>query len=373
MASTNMVRTNSNASDSDESNCITVVPLQEDSGSSTTLTDRSSKVRSERKPKVVTPKRSTSTKRSSRFVEEDVNGTRQQIGTASGARNVSGQTLVEGAVGRSPNIIQKSIDKLNLDWAVDAMPGESLGRTPVKKTIKNNRTARLNKAAKAAANAVTSAASVLGKRGRDVLETGKEKIERLKNTHSASLRPRVASTPSSEGLEHAAKRVKTESFTGFREPATWQLSDRNKQRRIVNRYVKQGLYAGQDRYFNPRFSEKKNKKRSTTKAMVVPAKENKTLPLPMFAGERLLENGRDFKLPFFVCNPLMSGPPKADEWKKVKRSEFSSTKCLAVLTKLDFQIDLLVMLLIIGVSTSYWLLLYVCVHLKKAVVKTATT
>ncbi|KAF2235355.1 hypothetical protein EV356DRAFT_514437 [Viridothelium virens] len=322
MASKNMVRTNSNASDSDESNCITVVPLQEDNGSSTTLTDRVPKQRSEPKPKAIAPKRTTSMRRTSRFKEEDTNGTGKQIGTASPARNVSGQTLVEGAAGRSPNITQKNVHKLGLDWTVDTMPRDTLGKISAKKSIKSNRTARLNKAAKAAANAVTSAASVLGKRGRDVLETGKEKIERLRNTHSASLRPRVSSTPSNEGLDHAAKRIKTDNSTGFREPATWQLNDRNKQRKIVHRYLKQGLYAGQDRYFDPRFSEKKNKKRSTTKAIVMPAKENKTLPMPMFAGERLLENGRDFKLPFFVCNPLMSGPPKADEWKKVKRNRF---------------------------------------------------
>ena len=325
MASTAMARTHSNASDSDESNCITVLPFPEDDESSVTLTDRIPKQRSERKRQATKPKKSTSTRRSSRFVEESVDATSKESKKTSRTRNVSGKTLVEGREGTKPDIIQESIDKLDIDWAVDVMPGDAQKKLAPKKPSKKARTSRLNDTVKATADAVASAASVLGKRGRDVLETGKEKIEKLKSTHGASLRPRFTSTPSTEDLEPATKRAKTDSSTEFREPALWQLNDRNKQRKVVNRYITQGLYAGQDRYFNPRFNEKKNKKRSVSKATTTPLPENKTLPFPMFAGERLLENGRDFKLPFFICNPLMTGPPKADEWKKVKKSKSPST------------------------------------------------
>ena len=315
----------SNASDSDDSNCITVIPLPQDNESLTTLTNRIPKQRSKPKPLGGAPKRSTSTRRSSRFVEEGVSSTGKPTDNAIGSRNVSGQTLVEGQEGPDPDIAKDGIDKLDLE--ADTMPGDTLKKSSAKKPVKKAGTTRLNDAAKAAASAVTSAASVLGKRGRDVLETGKETIEKLRNTHSASLRPRFTPTPSNEGLEPANKKSKTDSTAEFREPASWQLNDRNKQRKLVNKYITKGLYAGQERYSDPRFNQKKNKKQS---ASMVPVPENKTLSLPMFAGERLLENGRDFKLPFFVCNPLMSGPPKADEWKKVRKSKSAFTTLLVL-------------------------------------------
>ena len=318
-----MARVSSSASDSDESNCITVLPLQEDNESLTTLTDRIPKQRSERKQQAAKPKRSTSTRRTSRFVEGDMHAPEKRTGTANGTRNISGQTLVDNRERSNQDIVQKSIDKLDLDWKVDMLPGDTLRKLATKQLNKKGRTARLNVVAKAAAKAVTSVASVLGKRGRDTLESGKEKVEKIKSTHRASLRPRLNSTPSNEGLEPATKKTKTENSAKYRDPAPWELNDRKKQRKIVNRYVTQGLYAGQDRYFDPRFNEKKNKRRSASKVATTPVPENKTLPLPMFAGERLLENGRDFKLPFSVCNPLMTGPPKADEWKKVKKSKLN--------------------------------------------------
>jgi len=53
-----------------------------------------------------------------------------------------------------------------------------------------------------------------------------------------------------------------------------------------------------------------------------PPKENKVLPLPMYAGERLLKTGRDFQLPFDVFSPLPAGQPKPDEWRKVNKNVF---------------------------------------------------
>ena len=42
----------------------------------------------------------------------------------------------------------------------------------------------------------------------------------------------------------------------------------------------------------------------------------------MFAGERLLKQGRDFKLPFDIFSPLPAGQPKPDEWKKTNKNVF---------------------------------------------------
>jgi [histone H3]-lysine4 N-trimethyltransferase ASH1L len=91
-------------------------------------------------------------------------------------------------------------------------------------------------------------------------------------------------------------------------------------KRREKKYLGSGLYAGQPRTFDMRLTESKNKRKSDTSTL--PFKENWVLPLPMFAGERLLKQGRDFKLPFDIFSPLPPGQPKPDEWKKVNKNVF---------------------------------------------------
>jgi hypothetical protein len=81
------------------------------------------------------------------------------------------------------------------------------------------------------------------------------------------------------------------------------------------------LYIGQTREFDARLSEAQNRlKKKSTKV-----KENKVIPLPMFAGERLLNSNplheyRNFKLPFDTYHPLPR-KIKVDGWVKLHRSE----------------------------------------------------
>lgn len=91
-------------------------------------------------------------------------------------------------------------------------------------------------------------------------------------------------------------------------------------RRREKKWLSTGLYAGQSRTFDGRLTENKNKRKSYQ--AFEPVKENKALPLPMYAGERLLKQGRDFKLPFEIFSPLPPGQPKPDEWKKVNKNVF---------------------------------------------------
>lgn len=90
-----------------------------------------------------------------------------------------------------------------------------------------------------------------------------------------------------------------------------------KEQPIIRRVKKkvwltQGLYVGQD--IDPRL-EKVFGKRSYSYSQ-----QRHLLPLPMFAGARLLELGRDFKLPFDVFNALPRGQPKPEDWKKTHKS-----------------------------------------------------
>lgn len=77
-------------------------------------------------------------------------------------------------------------------------------------------------------------------------------------------------------------------------------------------WLTQGLYVGQD--VDPRL-EKVFGKRSCSYSQ-----QRNLLPLPMFAGARMLELGRDFKLPFDVFNALPRGQPKPEDWKKTHKS-----------------------------------------------------
>ncbi|KAF1966959.1 SET domain-containing protein [Bimuria novae-zelandiae CBS 107.79] len=90
----------------------------------------------------------------------------------------------------------------------------------------------------------------------------------------------------------------------------------------TKQWLKQGLYVGQERGFDARFTEKRNRARREARL----AKENKVLPLPLFATEIQLESNprlvfKPFKLPFDVYNPLPK-KVKVDGWVKLNKNRF---------------------------------------------------
>jgi palmitoyltransferase ZDHHC9/14/18 len=163
-------------------------------------------------------------------------------------------------------------------------------------------------------NAMTSASSSLGKRSRDMLESGKGKLQSLRTTRR---------TQSDGNLLQAAKRKRlSTASTKELDNDSEEESEDEKQYFTpqMKKWLGQGLYIGQHRDFDARLTETQNK----AKRKAAAKQENKILPMPMFAGERLLsvpfKDGRDFKLPFDVYSPL---PRKAkpEDWKKTSRSE----------------------------------------------------
>lgn len=100
-------------------------------------------------------------------------------------------------------------------------------------------------------------------------------------------------------------------------------------------WLKQGLYVGQDRDFDPRLSESQNRAKKRAKK----SKESKgtnALPLPVFATDRLLNEDpkhvfRDFKLPFDTYHPLPR-KVKVDGWVKLNKSRFAGINQVARLT-----------------------------------------
>lgn len=186
---------------------------------------------------------------------------------------------------------------------------------------RSSRASMLEKAGEAVSDLTTS---VLGKRPRELLDKGKDRLGELRRR--ASLRPRSviepshAAAPAFEGPMAKTRRLSdgdvgnetlsTEAFAVPRKPAPT---------RKEKRWLTSGLYTGQTRDFDGRLSESKNKRKQDATA---PIKENRTLPLPMFAGERIMKLGRDFKLPYDVFSPLPPGQPRPDEWRKTNKNVF---------------------------------------------------
>lgn len=144
--------------------------------------------------------------------------------------------------------------------------------------------------------------SVLGKR-KERVEEGRDS-KRSKSMGGADILPEE---PSSK-----KRRVSQGDAPLSDEP----VQQKSPLKRREKRWLSSGLYSGQPRVFD----DGKNKRKSSVNFDVF--KENRVLPLPMYAGERLLKQGRDFKLPFDVFSPLPAGQPKPDEWRKVNKNVF---------------------------------------------------
>ncbi|KAF9768077.1 hypothetical protein IL306_014668 [Fusarium sp. DS 682] len=98
----------------------------------------------------------------------------------------------------------------------------------------------------------------------------------------------------------------------------------NSRKRRVKKYLDKGLYAGQDAPIDISKGLTVGEKKALAQLpeLIPSGRVNKTMPLPMFNGLRTLIEGRDFKLPYQVCNPLPPGQPKPDEWKKMTKNRF---------------------------------------------------
>jgi palmitoyltransferase ZDHHC9/14/18 len=91
-------------------------------------------------------------------------------------------------------------------------------------------------------------------------------------------------------------------------------------------WLRQGLYVGQHRDFDPRLSGSQNRARKRAKRR----QDADVLPQPMFAADRILNEDphhvfKDFKLPFDTYHPLPR-KVKVDGWTKLNKS-VSSPSC----------------------------------------------
>lgn len=199
----------------------------------------------------------------------------------------------------------------------DAVKAKTTPKRSSRESVR--RSSRLSFVEKAS-DMLDRASSVLGKRPRHLGELGKDVGRR------ASLRPRNLAVPEAESKpaasEPASKKrrvsesdlvnIKPKDASPSEEPAA--PTGRHYKPKM---WLKQGLYTGQEPTTSP---PKQRRSKNSEKTSTGP-KNRRILPMPMFAGARLIQSGRDYRLPFDIFSPLPPGQPKPDEWRKTNKSE----------------------------------------------------
>ncbi len=244
-----------------------------------------------------------------------------QTTSEGGSRTVSGATLVDRDDVAQDQLVPEIIHSSEPIGKVDAMPVDEEKKPEPAEATTTRRSTRL-KLIEKATSMVRTTTTALGKRGREAITAGKEKLQAIKVDRRTTLRPRESRLQEEKIVEAPlTKRARVADDKLVRaDTGTSTLSRDAVPKPKVKRWLTQGLYVGQERDFDPRLTDTKNKLKKKMSKSPEKRKENKVLPLPMFAGQRLLDTGRHFKLPFEVFSPLPPGQPKPEEWKKTQKS-----------------------------------------------------
>lgn len=237
------------------------------------------------------------------------------------SRNVSGTTLVDKPEEAKENLIKDSVSALNMDWSPASLKkADAQGeQADDNDKVKRRKSTRLDLVKEAAKSAYESASS-LGKHGRGALESSKDKLSAL--GRRTSLRPcSKGEDKTVEAEEPSPKKPRLSPPTPVKSSTPVQDVPKAHSRPKFKRWEVQGLYVGQDRNSKPHHADKSRSKKRKSSEPTELKKENSTLPLPMFGGERLLELGRDFKLPFDVLTRLPVAA-KPEDWQRFSKNRF---------------------------------------------------
>ncbi|KAI9769405.1 MAG: hypothetical protein M1840_004107 [Geoglossum simile] len=279
------------------------------------------------------------------YNENILSGTakRKSMEKASG-RTASGETLIADGqmVGVESGVFGESIKVSDMEWRA----GRKESSSPIHKgqlaetegaaggvgVAKRRRSTRLGLFIKAKGfysdvkSGTNSAVCVLGKRTRGVVEIGsqsaKNTLEGLRGKRGGSLRLQAMeqqnAEQSGEPTKKKARFSEASTVDGGLAPA--EMDQVLPPRPRGKLWLSSGLYVGQDPEFKPHLTERKNKALAASRRKS--GERRPFLPLPMFAGKRLLENDRNFKLPFDIFSPLPARQPKPAEWRKVSQNIF---------------------------------------------------
>lgn len=252
-------------------------------------------------------------------------------------------------------VVRDGIDALDIDWSIPSTPRSQPGTSKAKSSpAQDPSTRRATRRSAAHAETLATKVSSLGKRSRGVFEKGLSRLSRemrrLQDTdefRGIDKRP-IVETVWSNGkfldprevarAEAAARRPQKKAKTTASAEAEREREEAEKREQEAKeaeakvgpvhkgvrpkKWLEKGLYAGQEAPtdITKGLTALEKKKLAQIPELAAGMKPNKCLPMPMFNGLRLLLNGRDFKLPYDICNPLPPGQPKPAAYRTMTKS-----------------------------------------------------
>lgn len=267
-------------------------------------------------------------------------------------RTISGDTLVSGdsdAVARAAgSLVRDGIDALDLQWSVGELKAPPAKKAKTEKTETSRLTRRTSRLFNTPIESLATKVSSLGKRSRKTFEQKVSKMSReLRRLQDTNEFAGIEEKPVIRTVWSNGKLVLVDQNGDPIQPKKKARSEEPKKEEVVvekpaevaqpvktkrtKKYLDRGLYAGQGTPadLTKGLTNGEQKKLAQIPELQGYGKPNKVLPLPMFTGFRLLLSGRDFKLPYDVCNPLPPGQPKPDEFRKMTKSTFTYSPRIA--------------------------------------------
>lgn len=256
-------------------------------------------------------------------------------------------TAGDGVDQKAGEMIQDGINALNMQWSMKDLDTPEV-KNP-KKRARSPEPPVSRRISTRSAGPITEnllqKVSAIGKKGKKAVQKSLSNVPReLRKLQDTNEFAKVDTKPvmytiwakgkfvdPSDPAEPPKKKIKTE----VSEPAPQKEPEPTPQPSVFKRkhnkkWLDRGLYSGQeaplDIFKSLTPAEKKSIADYPELVPKVGDKLNKTLPAPMFNGLRHLIQGKDFKLPYDVCNPLPPGQPKPEGWRTMTKSmTFSPT------------------------------------------------
>ena len=251
-------------------------------------------------------------------------------------------------------LMQDSIDALDMAWSINTPATPKGLRLPKKSKSAATLAAappqsRATRQSGTQTQTLATKLSTLGKRGRKTFEKGlnrmSRELRRLQDTNEFAhidekpIRYTVWSNGKymdADELEAAeaaraeppAKKAKVEEGTVDGKDV-YEIEEDAKpaaptvRPKRVKKWLDKGLYAGQEAPpdASKGLTAQEKKTLLANPDLVLQGPPNKVLPMPIFTGLRQILNGRDFKLPFNVLNPLPPGQARPPAYRTITKSK----------------------------------------------------
>lgn len=252
---------------------------------------------------------------------------RRRTKIASESHIVAMETL-NGDSDKQTQLVGEAGQLLRSEWSIGSLLGHTAKIHEEKKYDTNRRSSTRLRMLDKATRLIEKTESVLGKRGRAMFETEPQEVEKRTGHGERSGTSKDIKELNFEGpTEKCARSSNDVRESGV--SSTPGTENKHVRPSMAKRWLSHGLYIGQDQDSGSGFKQKRGRlKRLINEESAI--QHRRFLPMPMFGGHRMMEMGRDFKLPFDVFSPLPPGQPRPEEWKKTHKSEtHTPSACLA--------------------------------------------